>query len=50
MSQFENKSSCHRTGKDADAVVIALIFNRAAMEKTIPPCSLAVAGEEEINP
>ena len=34
----------------ADAVVVALIFSRAAMEKTIPPCPLAVAGEEEINP
>jgi len=34
-----------------DAVVVTLIFNIAAMEKTIPPFSFAVAGEEEeINP
>ena len=33
-----------------DAIVVALIFNRAAMEKTNPPYPLAVAGEDEINP
>jgi len=36
-------------GGDADAVVVALIFNRATMEKTIPPYPIAIAGEE-INP
>ena len=46
----KEKSRCRHTGDDADAVVIALIFNRATMEKTIPPRSLAIAGEEgEIN-
>ena len=40
------------SGEDAVVVVVALIFNRAVMEKTIPPCPLAVVGEEEqeINP
>jgi hypothetical protein len=32
-------------------IVVAHIFSRATMEKTISPCPLAVAGEEEeINP
>jgi hypothetical protein len=39
------------TGEDADAVVIALNFNRVVIEKTIPSYPLTVAGEEEeINP
>ena len=39
------------TGEDADVVVVTLIFNRAVIEKTIPPCPLAVTREEEeINP
>ena len=47
----KEKSPYRRTDEDADAVVVTLIFNRATMEKTIPPCSLAIAGEEEeINP
>jgi hypothetical protein len=52
MSLFGNKKTpCRHTGEDADAVVVALISNRAAMEKMIPPCPLAIAGEdeEEIN-
>ena len=36
-------------GRDTDTVIVAIIFNRAVMEKTIPPCPLAIAGEE-INP
>jgi hypothetical protein len=33
--------------EDVNAVVVARIFNRATMEKTIPPYHLTVAGEEE---
>ena len=33
--------------EDANIVVVACIFNRAVMGKTIPLSSLAVAGEEE---
>jgi hypothetical protein len=51
------KSPCRHAEEDVDAVVINLIFNRTAMEKTNPPCPLTVAGkeeeeeeEEEINP
>ena len=42
--------SSYHTGEDADAVDVALIFNRAVMKKTILSCPLAVAEEEEINP
>jgi uncharacterized protein YifN (PemK superfamily) len=35
----------------SDTVVVALIFNRAAMEKTILLCPLTITGEDEkINP
>jgi hypothetical protein len=48
MSPSENKSLLVvKTDGDADAVVVVLIFNKAAIEKTIPPCPLAIAGEEE---
>jgi hypothetical protein len=45
------KSLCYQADEVANAVV-ALIFNGDAMDKTNPPCPLAVAGEEEeeINP
>ena len=46
----KQKSPCRHVDEDADAEVVVLIFNRAAMEKTISPCFLAVVGEEEINP
>jgi len=48
---MEAKSPCRQADEIVDADV-ALIFNRAAMEKTNPSCPLAVAGEEEeeINP
>jgi hypothetical protein len=42
----KEKSSCRHADEVADAVVV-LIFNSATMEKTIPPCPLVVAGEEE---
>ena len=45
----KEKSPCHHAEKVVDTVVVALIFNRAVVEKTNPPCLLAVA-EEEINP
>jgi hypothetical protein len=32
------------TGEVADVIIVVLIFNRVAMEKTIPPCPLAVDG------
>jgi hypothetical protein len=50
MSPFGNKSPCHQTDKDADAIVVAHIFNRVVIEKRISPCSLAIVREEEINP
>jgi hypothetical protein len=34
-------------GEVVDAIVVALFFNIATTEKTIPPCPLAVTGEEE---
>ena len=48
----KERSLCRHAGEVVDAIVVALIFNRAAMEKTNPSCPLAVAGEEEeeINP
>ena len=48
----KEKSPCRHAEKVVDGVVVALIFNRAAMEKTDPPYHLVVAGEEEekINP
>jgi len=33
----KQKSPCRHVDEDADAEVVALIFNRAAIEKTIPP-------------
>jgi hypothetical protein len=38
---------CRHVDKDADADVVALIFNGEAMEKTIPPFPFTVAEEEE---
>ena len=35
--------------RNAGAVVVALIFNTAAMEKTIPLYPLTVPGEEELH-
>jgi hypothetical protein len=51
ISAFMSPSG-NKTSEDADTVVVARIFNRAAVEKTIPPCPLPVAGEEkeETNP
>ena len=46
----KEKSPCRHANEVADAVVVVLIFNRATIEKMIPPCPLAVAREEEINP
>jgi hypothetical protein len=51
----KEKFVCHhadKADKVADAVVVALIFNRVVMEKMISHCPLTVAGEEEneINP
>jgi hypothetical protein len=40
------KSLC-RQGEEVVDTIVALIFHRAAMEKTNPPCPIAVAGEEE---
>ena len=47
----KDNSPCRHADEVADAIVVALIFNRLAMEKTVPPYPLAVAGkeEEEIN-
>ena len=39
-------SPCRQIDEVAD-VGVALIFNRFIMEKTNPPCPLAVAGGEE---
>ena len=47
MSPSEKKSLCHQIDEDADAVVVACIFNGAAMKKTVSPYHLIVAGEEE---
>ena len=47
VAVWKEKSPCRHVGEVVDAVVVALIFNIAAMEKMIPPCPLAVAGEEE---
>ena len=41
----KQKSLCRHVDENADAEVVALIFNGAVMEKTIPP--FTVAGEEE---
>jgi hypothetical protein len=43
----KEKSPCHNGDEVADAVVAALIFKRATMEKTIPPCPLIIVGEED---
>jgi hypothetical protein len=43
----KEKSPCRHADEVADAVAVAFIFNRAAVEKTIPPCLLAIAGEEQ---
>jgi hypothetical protein len=49
---WKAKSPC-RQAEEVEVVdaVVALIFHRAAMKKTNPPCPLAIAGEkeEEIN-
>jgi hypothetical protein len=47
----KEKSPCHRAEEVVNVIVIALIFNGAAMEKTNPACSLAITEEEdkEIN-
>jgi hypothetical protein len=41
----KEKSPCHHADEFADVVVVALIFNRAVMEKTILHCPLTVTGE-----
>ena len=46
----KSKYPCCHAEKVVNTVVVALIFNRAAMEKTNPSCLLAVVEEEEINP
>jgi hypothetical protein len=46
ISPSGNKSLNVILVRDADAVVVAIIFNRASMEKSISPCPLAVTGEE----
>jgi hypothetical protein len=43
----KQKSPCRHVEEDADVEVVALIFNGATMEKTIPPFPFTVAGEEE---
>ena len=43
----KQKSPCRHVNEDADAEVVALIFNGAAMEKTIPPFPFTIVGEEE---
>jgi hypothetical protein len=45
----KEKSPCHYADEVVDVVVVAFIFNRAIIEKTISPCLLAIAEEEEIN-
>jgi len=46
----KEKSTCRHAEEVVDTVAVALIFNRAAIEKTNPPYLLAVAEEEkEIN-
>ena len=47
MSPSENKTPCCHVDEDADAEVVSLIFNGAAMEKTIPPFPFTIVGEEE---
>jgi len=47
----KERSLCRHAGEVVDAIVVALIFNRAAMEKMVPPYHLVIVGEEEkINP
>jgi predicted RNase H-like nuclease len=46
----KENSPCRHAEEVIDTVVVALIFNRATMEKTNSPCPLAVAREKEINP
>jgi len=47
----KERSLCRHAGEVVDAIVVALIFNRAAMKKTISLCPLTITGEEEeINP
>ena len=46
----KEKSLCHHADEVANDIVVALIFNRAAMEKTILSWPRTVVGEEEINP
>ena len=43
----KQRSPCRHVDEDSDAEVVALVFNEAAMEKTIPPFSFTIAGEEE---
>jgi hypothetical protein len=43
----KQKSPCRHVEEDADAEVVALIFNGAAMEKTISPLSFTITGEEK---
>jgi hypothetical protein len=43
----KQKSPCRHVDEDVDADVVALIFNGAAMEKTIPPFSFTVDRDEE---
>ena len=49
MPPSEKKSPCRHVDEDVDAEVVALIFNGAAIEKTIPPFPFTIAGEEEIK-
>jgi len=47
----KERSPCHYAGKVADDIVVVLIFNIVAIEKTIPPFLFVIAEEEEeINP
>jgi hypothetical protein len=43
---WKQKSPCRHVDEDADTDVVALIFNGATMEKTIPPFPFTVAEEE----
>jgi hypothetical protein len=43
----KQKSPCGHVDEDADANVVALIFNGAAMERTILPFPFTVARDEE---
>jgi hypothetical protein len=46
-SVWKQKSPCRHVDEDADADVVALIFNGAAIEKMIPPFSFTIDRDEE---